>query len=77
MVVKVMTLDPYQRPVLAPLGILFPFPVHCTLLDSYLQTEEELRESIKRGAHLKRFLTFLKRKIDVFCFNLIICYMCH
>ena len=29
--------------LLAPLGILFPFPVHCSKLDSYLRNEEDIR----------------------------------
>ena len=42
MFAKVQELDPYARSVLAPLGILFPFPIHCSKLDSYLKTAAEL-----------------------------------
>ena len=36
------TLDQYARSVLAPLGILFPFPIHCSKLDSYMRTAADL-----------------------------------
>ena len=39
---KVQELDPYSRSVLAPLGILFPFPIHCSKLDCYMKTAAEL-----------------------------------
>ena len=42
MVEKVKELDHYARSVLAPLGILFPFPIHCSKLDSYMRTAGEL-----------------------------------
>lgn len=42
MVEKVKELDHYARSVLAPLGILFPFPIHCSKLDSYMKTAAEL-----------------------------------
>lgn len=42
MVTKVKELDHYARSVLAPLGILFPFPLHCSKLDSYMKTAVEL-----------------------------------
>lgn len=42
MVAAVQSLDHYTRQQLAPLGILFPFPLHCRLLSSYLKSEEEL-----------------------------------
>ena len=44
MVAKVKLLDPYARDVLAPLGILFPFPLHCSKLDSYMKTAVELSD---------------------------------
>ena len=42
MVAKVKELDHYAQSVLAPLGILFPFPLHCSKLDSYMKTAGEL-----------------------------------
>ena len=42
MVAKVKDLDHYARSVLAPLGIPFPFPLHCSKLDSYMKTAVEL-----------------------------------
>ena len=42
MVAKVKGLDHYAKSVLAPLGILFPFPLHCSKLDSYMKTAVEL-----------------------------------
>ena len=42
MVEKVKELDHYARSVLAPLGILFPFPIHCSKLDSYMKTAADL-----------------------------------
>ena len=42
MVTKVKELDHYARSVLAPLGILFPFPLPCSKLDSYMKTAAEL-----------------------------------
>ena len=42
MVAKVKDLDHYARSVLAPLGILFPFPIHCSKLDSYMRTAADL-----------------------------------
>ena len=35
-------LDPYSKPLLAPLGIVFPFPMFCSKLDSYMKRESEL-----------------------------------
>ena len=48
-------LDPYRRQVLAPLGILFPFPLLCPKLDSYMKPEAELRLAIEKteGLHVK------------------------
>lgn len=42
MVKRVSMLDPYSRPLLAPLGIVFPFPMFCSKLDSYMKHESEL-----------------------------------
>jgi serine/threonine protein kinase len=42
MVKRVSMLDPYSRPLLAPLGIVFPFPMFCSKLDSYMKMETEL-----------------------------------
>ena len=42
MVKRVSMLDPYSRPLLAPLGIVFPFPMFCSKLDSYMKMEAEL-----------------------------------
>ena len=39
---KARTLDPYLKPLLAPLGIFFPFPYQCKLLDSYLKNDTEI-----------------------------------
>lgn len=40
MVQKVQVLDQYARQVVAPLGILFPFPFHCSKLDSYMKSSD-------------------------------------
>ncbi|XP_019864502.1 PREDICTED: uncharacterized protein LOC100641450 isoform X1 [Amphimedon queenslandica] len=37
MFAKVQTLDSYSKQIIAPLGIYFPFPLHCSKLDSYLR----------------------------------------
>jgi serine/threonine protein kinase len=42
MVQRVTMLDPYSRPLLAPRGIVFPFPMFCSKLDSYMKRENEL-----------------------------------
>ena len=44
MVQRVSMLDPYSKPVLAPLGIVFPFPMFCSKLDSYMKLETELSD---------------------------------
>lgn len=36
MVAKVKSLDTYTRQMVAPLGIVFPFPLHCSKLDCYM-----------------------------------------
>ncbi len=46
MVQRVLELDQYMRAVLAPLGILFPFPIFCRKLDSCMKTEAELQQAI-------------------------------
>lgn len=47
MVERVGSLDPYSRSVLAPLGILFPFPLFCSKLDSYLRGEQDVADAIR------------------------------
>lgn len=42
MVERSKSLDQFIRQYLAPLGIYFPFPHHCSKLDSYLRRTEEL-----------------------------------
>ena len=37
MVTRAQCLDPYTRQCFAPLGIFFPFPLHCSKLESYLK----------------------------------------
>ena len=39
---KVRCLDPFVRPIFAPLGIHFPFPFHCSLLDTYMKSEADI-----------------------------------
>ena len=46
MVTRVRLLDPYMRQVLAPLGLLFPFPLHCSKLDSYMKSEGLLQQAM-------------------------------
>lgn len=46
MVARVRTLDSYTRQVVAPLGILFPFPLLCCKLDSYMRSEGELQQAM-------------------------------
>ena len=36
MVAKVKSLDTYTRQMVAPLGIVFPFPLHCSKLDCFM-----------------------------------------
>ena len=42
MVKRVSMLDRYSRQLLAPLGIVFPFPMFCSKLDSYMKNETQL-----------------------------------
>lgn len=42
MVGKVQTLDLYTRQLIAPLGMVFPFPLHCSKLDSYMNVSNRL-----------------------------------
>jgi len=42
MVEQARKLDPYLKPLLAPLGIFFPFPYHCKLLDSYMKGDSDI-----------------------------------
>ena len=44
MAARANSLDQYTRKCFAPLGIYFPFPLHCSKLDTYLRREEELRK---------------------------------
>ncbi len=46
MVVRALELEQYMRSVLAPLGILFPFPVFCRKLDSCVRTEADLQQAM-------------------------------
>jgi len=39
MVAKVKSLDSFTRQLVAPLGIVFPFPLHCSKLDCYMSPE--------------------------------------
>ena len=57
MVKRVSMLDPYSRPLLAPLGIVFPFPMFCSKLDSYMKKEKELSAHFtqNKGRNLKCF----------------------
>ena len=41
-------MDPFVRQVTAPLGILFPFPLLCPKLDSYMKPEEALRSAMQQ-----------------------------
>lgn len=52
MVKRVSMLDPYSRQLLAPLGIVFPFPMFCSKLDSYMKNETQLSAyfSSRKGA---------------------------
>ncbi len=38
MVARVQLLDQFVKQVVAPLGILFPFPFHCRILDTYMRS---------------------------------------
>lgn len=42
MVARVQLLDPFVKQVVAPLGILFPFPFHCRLLDTYMKSHGDI-----------------------------------
>ena len=46
MVTRVRLLDPYMRQVLAPLGLLFPFPLNCSKLDSFMKSEGLLQQAM-------------------------------
>ncbi len=48
MVVRARELDPYLKPLLAPLGIFFPFPFLCKLLDSYLKKDSEITAAMNQ-----------------------------
>jgi serine/threonine protein kinase len=53
MVKKCKLLDPYMRRMIAPLGIYFPFPVHCAKLDSYFGTDKEIVAQYNYDGSLK------------------------
>lgn len=38
----VQMLDPFIKQVVAPLGILFPFPFYCRLLDTYMKSHGDI-----------------------------------
>ena len=42
MVDRARNLDSYLKPLLAPLGIFFPFPYECRLLDSYMRKDSDI-----------------------------------
>lgn len=44
---RALELDQYLKAVLAPLGLLFPFPIFCPKLDSCMRTESELQEALR------------------------------
>ena len=52
MVEKVKSLDQYTRAVIAPLGIVFPFPIFCPKLDSYMRTERDLLLAVRANGGL-------------------------
>ena len=47
MVAMVQKLDPYMRPMMAPLGIFFPFPFNCRYLDTYMKSAADISEALK------------------------------
>lgn len=49
MVARVQLLDQYTRNMFCPLGLFFPFPIHCCKLDSYMSSEQELYPYIRDG----------------------------
>ena len=51
MVERVAMLDPYSRPILAPLGIVFPFPLFSSKLDSYMKLGSEIAAKLAAGKH--------------------------
>ena len=51
MVKKAHHLDPYSKQLLAPLGILFPFPLHCSKLDCYLREEKHVQQGLLMYIH--------------------------
>ena len=59
MVERVAMLDPYSRPILAPLGIVFPFPLFCSKLDSYMKLESEIAAKLAAGKHMLHVLYVL------------------
>ena len=52
MVERAKTLDQFVRQYLAPLGVYFPFPHHCSKLDSYLRRSEEFTAANVTGSVL-------------------------
>lgn len=52
MVERAKELDQYVRQVMAPLGILFPFPYHCRLLDTYMKSSATITATLAQsGGH--------------------------
>lgn len=49
MVEKVKEMDQFLRPVMAPLGIFFPFPYHCSLLDTYMQSDAAIAAKLRQS----------------------------
>ena len=60
MVARVQTLDQYTRAMFCPLGLFFPFPIHCSKLDSYMSTEQELYPYLNKGHVLQNKLFWLE-----------------
>jgi hypothetical protein len=49
MVSRVKELDPYIRQVVAPLGIMFPFPFYCRLLDTYMKSSASITATVAQS----------------------------
>ena len=70
MVQRVTMLDPYSRPLLAPRGIVFPFPMFCSKLDSYMKRENELSAHFTQngGVYTVHTICYLAQTVRSFLY---------
>ena len=84
MVQRVTMLDPYSRPLLAPLGIVFPFPMFCSKLDSYMKRENKLSAHFTQNGGMQ-MISYLTQNLPLiallhlsfFCLASTFCFHSH